>query len=108
MRGISGRTSGRSRHFKGDPSALLAKKKTWDFFVCGQQHSEKNSKLQKYFFFTCLHPKKKKKEKRTHVDDLHILELEIFLHQLYEAAGEDSVKCHQRRSKMKAKKKDPK
>ncbi len=39
------------------------------------------------------------------MDDLHILELEIFLHQLYEAAGEDSVKCHKRTSKMKAKKK---
>jgi hypothetical protein len=56
------------------------------------------------YFFQLSAPGKKKR-RRTHVDDLHILELEIFLHQLYEAAGEDSVKCHQRTSKMKLKKK---
>jgi hypothetical protein len=60
--------------------------------------------LQKLFFSTVCTPKIKIKN-RTHVDDLHILELEIFLHQLYEASGEDSVKCHQRTSKMKARKK---
>jgi hypothetical protein len=59
-------------------------------------------KVAEIIFFNCLHPERKR---RTHVDDLHILEPEIFLHQLYEAAGEDSVECHQRTSKMKAKKK---
>jgi hypothetical protein len=41
-------------------------------------------KVAELFFFNCLHPKRKKRKKRTHVDDLHILQLEI-LHQLYEA-----------------------
>ncbi len=82
----------------------LQRKKLETFLFVANNIQRRTQSCRNYFFSTVC-TRKKKKEKRTHVDHLHILELEIFLHQLYEAAGEDSVECHQRRSKMKAKKK---